>query len=118
MRLCHEFTFDAAHYLPGYKGKCALPHGHTYKLEIVVEGNIKSDGMVVDFSTIKRVVEHEVLQHLDHRQLNDMIPHPTVENIVKWIEEHLQGKLPVSSIKLWEGPGKWVEITVAKNHKK
>ena len=44
MRLCREFYFDAAHYIPHYKGKCEKLHGHTYKLEVVIESNVKKDG--------------------------------------------------------------------------
>ena len=45
-----EFTFDAAHYLPGYNGKCNRPHGHTYRLQVGIEGEPDhSTGMVIDF---------------------------------------------------------------------
>jgi 6-pyruvoyltetrahydropterin/6-carboxytetrahydropterin synthase len=111
MRLCREFYFDAAHYLPDYKGKCEKLHGHTYKLEIVIEGEIKKDGMIIDFTKIKEIVEENVLEKLDHEQLNDMFECPTAEHIINWIATQLEKKLPLSSIKLWEGQGKWVEKT-------
>jgi len=109
MRLGREFIFDAAHILPGYKGKCAQVHGHTYTLEVVVEGGVKKDGMVIDFATLQDIVETEVIKHLDHQMLNDHIENPTAEHLVEWIYQRLKGKLSVYSIKLWEGPGKWVE---------
>ena len=109
MRLCREFYFDAAHFIPHYKGKCENLHGHTYKLEIVVEDDVKKDGMVVDFVKMKQIVESEILEKLDHQELNKLVQNPTAELIVNWIGEQLKGKLPVFSIKLWEGQGKWVE---------
>jgi len=112
MRLCREFYIDAAHYLPDYDGKCENLHGHTYKLEVVVEGKIKKDGMVMDFGRIKEVVDSEVVEELDHKQLNEIIDNPTAENLVEWICKRLKGKLPLYSIKLWEGEGKWVEKVI------
>jgi 6-pyruvoyltetrahydropterin/6-carboxytetrahydropterin synthase len=110
MRLCREFYFDAAHFIPKYKGKCEQLHGHTYKLEIVIEGDVKKDGMIVDFAKMKDVVEAAVLEKLDHQALNELFENPTAEHILNWIAGQLKGKLPLSSIRLWEGQGKWVEI--------
>jgi 6-pyruvoyltetrahydropterin/6-carboxytetrahydropterin synthase len=109
MRLCREFYFDAAHFLPKYKGKCENLHGHTYKLEIVIEGGVKKDGMILDFAKMKEIVELEVIEKLDHQQLNALFEYPTAEHIINWIAEQLKGKVPLYSIKLWEGQGKWVE---------
>ncbi|MEM0466900.1 MAG: 6-carboxytetrahydropterin synthase QueD [Candidatus Thermoplasmatota archaeon] len=109
MRLCREFYFDAAHFIPNYKGKCEQPHGHTYKLEVVLEGNVQRDGMVVDFCIVKKIVESEIIEKLDHQNLNDIIDTPTAERIAEWIFSRLENKLPVYSIKLWEGSSKWVE---------
>jgi 6-pyruvoyltetrahydropterin/6-carboxytetrahydropterin synthase len=111
VRLCREFHFDAAHYLPDYRGECENLHGHTYKLEVTLEGEVGKDGMVLDFGRIKEVVEAEVLSKLDHRGLNDIVKKPTAENTVEWIWARLKGKLPLCSVKLWEGEGKWVEKT-------
>ncbi len=49
------------------------------------------------------------MDKLDHRELNKIVDNPTAENIVEWIHERLKDKLPLHSIKLWEGEGKWVE---------
>ncbi len=111
MRLCREFYFDAAHYIPNYKGKCEQLHGHTYKLEVVIDGNVKKDGMVIDFFKIKKIVDSEIIEKLDHQNLNTFIENPTAELIVEWIFNHLKDKLPLYSIKLWEGTNKWVEKT-------
>ncbi|PNX49224.1 MAG: 6-carboxytetrahydropterin synthase QueD [Thermoplasmata archaeon M11B2D] len=110
MRLCREFYFDAAHYIPKYKGKCENLHGHTYKLEVVIEGGIQEDGMVVDFVQMKEIVETAVIEKLDHQSLNERFDNPTAEHILEWISTQLKGKLPLFSLRLWEGQGKWVEI--------
>ena len=110
MRLCREFYFDAAHYIPNYKGKCEDLHGHTYKLEIVIEGDVNKNGMVVDFAKMKEIVESSVIEKLDHKALNELFQNPTAEHILEWISAQLKEKLPLSSLRLWEGQGKWVEI--------
>ncbi|MBN2251712.1 MAG: 6-carboxytetrahydropterin synthase QueD [Candidatus Altiarchaeota archaeon] len=115
MRVCREFYFDASHYLPGYKGKCEQFHGHTYRLEVSVEGPIGDDGMVLDFNELKEVVNTTVLEKLDHRNLNDLFKNPTAENIASWIFTELGKKMSVRSVKLWEGHGKWVEVTSEEN---
>ena len=53
MKLGLVTEFDAAHSLPGYQGKCANLHGHTYQVEIVVEGDVGDDGFVMDFYQLK-----------------------------------------------------------------
>jgi 6-pyruvoyltetrahydropterin/6-carboxytetrahydropterin synthase len=109
MRICREFTFDAAHYISDYKGKCERMHGHTYKLEVTIEGPIRKDGMVMDFTILKDIVEKEVLEALDHVDLNEVMENPTAENLVEWSWKRLKGKLPLYSIRIWEGEGKWAE---------
>lgn len=112
MKVCREFFFDASHYLPGYRGKCEQFHGHTYRLEVSVEGSVGKDGMVMDFNEIKKTVNAEILEALDHRNLNDLFKNPTAENVGRWTFEKLKKKMPsLYSVKLWEGHGKWVEIT-------
>ena len=112
MRLCREFYFDAAHFIPHYKGKCEKLHGHTYKLEVVVERGIQKDGMIIDFTKLKEIVDHEVIDKLDHQALNELFENPTAEHILNWIAEQLKEKIPLSSLRLWEGHGKWVEIVL------
>ncbi len=110
MMICKEFYFDAAHLLPDYNGKCAKLHGHTYKLEVVVGGGVKSDGMVMDFSIVKTVVNERVIEKLDHSDLNDQFQNPTAEAMVVWIFDEIKKGIPgLVSVKLWEGQHSWVE---------
>jgi len=103
MRISKEFTFDSAHFLKEYKGKCERLHGHTYRLRVTIEGPIKKDGLVMDFHKIKTVVATHVLEHLDHHSLNEVIDQPSAENICVWIWGRLKSKIPqLSEIRVWE----------------
>ncbi len=114
MKLGLEAEFDAAHSLPGYNGKCANLHGHTYKVEVVVEGSVEANGFVMDFYDLKKILA-EALADLDHHCLNDLIQNPTAETIAQEICRRLKQKLEATeielvSLKLWEGRNKWVMI--------
>ena len=99
---------DCAHFLPGHP-KCAPLHGHTYKIELTVEGEAKG-GMVIDFSDLKQVLR-EVLGHYDHRSLNDFLEYPSVENICELLSGKLKQRLVFPfTLRVWEGHGKWAEI--------
>jgi len=110
MRIGKEFHFDASHFLPEYKGKCEQVHGHTYTLEIEVQGEPDKDGIVMDFNELKSIVDGNIIEKLDHRNLNDLFKNPTAENIAAWIFKELEKRIPVCSVKLYEGLGKWVLI--------
>src|SRR5690349_14186768 len=78
---------DCAHFLPGHV-KCGPLHGHTYKVEVTVEGTPK-DGMIIDFGDLKRIVR-DVLMPYDHRSWNDVLDYPSVENICELLREKLK----------------------------
>ncbi len=114
MKLGLLSEFDAAHHLPGYQGKCARVHGHTYKVEIMVEGPVGDDGFVMDFYQVKKYL-NSALEEMDHRDLNDIIPNPTAELIAdrlfKRLKEDLKGTVvSLVSLKLWEGKNKWAMV--------
>jgi 6-pyruvoyltetrahydropterin/6-carboxytetrahydropterin synthase len=109
MRMGRVFYFDAAHFLPDYKGKCEQLHGHTYTLEVVLEDEKKEDGMVLDFNELKNIIQERILDRLDHSNMNEIFENPTAENIVEWIFKELDEEIPLKSVRLWEGRGKWVE---------
>lgn len=72
-----RFTFEAAHQLNHHDGPCARRHGHSYKLEVTVRGNLlqrgPKQGMVMDFADLKYLVEREVILYFDHQDLNTML---------------------------------------------
>lgn len=90
MLVTRKFTFDSAHYLTNYYGKCEKLHGHTYTVEVTLEGEVQSNGLVIDFVVLKRVVKKHVLNKLDHLLLNDVIENPSAERIVMWIWDQLK----------------------------
>lgn len=65
-----EKSFDSAHFLAGYEGKCRNIHGHRWNVEIEVKSerlveNGQLRGMCVDFSTLKEQLEQET-EFFDH----------------------------------------------------
>lgn len=107
MQIRKHFRFEAAHVLPYHLGKCARPHGHSYRLEVALRGPLQPDGpargMVEDFDTVREIVRREVIEVLDHTSLNEVIVNPTCEHIVGWIWEKLSTPLPaLEELVLWE----------------
>ena len=117
-----EFTFDSAHHLHCYEGKCKSLHGHTYKLQVIMRGKVDSRGIAIDFGDIKRITKERVIDRLDHRYLNDVLPpmNTTAENMVVWIyeeihqallDENLYPAISLDEIRLWETPTSYAAIT-------
>jgi 6-pyruvoyltetrahydropterin/6-carboxytetrahydropterin synthase len=107
VRIRKQFKFEAAHVLPHHAGKCSRLHGHSYRLDVTLEGDLQTtgpaQGMVVDFDTLSGVVKAGVIEELDHRSLNDIIENPTSENIIGWIWKRLAPELAgLSELVLWE----------------
>lgn len=67
MKITKEITFDCAHMLSNYDGKCNNLHGHTYKLQVTLEGKTsKNTYMVIDFNKLKSILDSAVMQKFDH----------------------------------------------------
>ena len=103
MKVSKEFTFDAAHNLTEYHGKCEALHGHTYRLRVTLEAPVDASGMVFDFVALKDSVDERVIRILDHSYLNDLLPQPTAENVAIWVWEQLRD-LPLCEVRVWETP--------------
>ena len=93
--------------LPHHPGKCARLHGHSYRLDVVLDGPLQqhgpATGMVEDFEVVSRVVKAAVINELDHRSLNELMDNPTAENTVVWIWDRLASELPLlTELTLWE----------------
>jgi len=134
-KVSKEFSFDMAHILDGHDGKCQNLHGHTYKLQVEVSGELvqhgAKKGMVVDFTDVKTVVKTVILDPMDHafiydttsereckiaNLLNELnsktfgIPvRTTAEEMARFIFNQLKEKLPLSAIRLWETPTSFCE---------
>lgn len=110
-------TFAAAHRLPQHQGKCQRLHGHTYALEVTVEGSPQETGpaagMIMDFAELRERVAQVVVEPLDHQLLNDLLEFvPTTEAVAAWALKRLrEAGLPVVRVRLAEGPSSYVEVT-------
>ena len=102
MLLSKDFTFDAAHNLIHYHGKCERLHGHTYRLRVTLEGQPDAEGMIMDFIELKQIVRERVLSRLDHAYLNDILPQPSAENIAVWIWNELAENVARENCRLYE----------------
>ena len=111
--------FDAAHYLPNHEGKCKNLHGHTWKVEIKVSGQMEA-GIIIDFTDLKKVINHAILEKLDHSCLNDLgeasayLSNPTAENLCLWISQQMVKPLTrystrVIRVRVWESEDSYAE---------
>ena len=103
-------------------GKCNNPnwHGHNYVLEVSVTGPVdERTGYVVDLGKLRAIVEREVLDEMDHRNMNVDVPimrgiNPTAENIVLAIWRALESRVApgrLARLKLWETENNYVEYS-------
>ena len=79
---------SAAHSLNlSYSSKCENLHGHNWVITVYCRSaELNADGMVVDFSHIKKAVKEK----LDHQNLNEVLPfNTTAENIARWVCEQV-----------------------------
>ena len=122
--------FNAAHRLNNPKwdeaknekvfGKCNNPsyHGHNYEVEVKVTGMPAADtGFVVDLKSLSEIINENVLEKFDHKNLNLDVKefadlNPTAENIVIVIYNILRGKINKDldlQVRLYETPRNYAE---------
>jgi 6-pyruvoyltetrahydropterin/6-carboxytetrahydropterin synthase len=104
-------------------GDSALPegHGHNYRCEVTVAGEIERDtGMVIDLRTLDRILETEVVSRFHHRHINAAVADfgpggliPTTETLAAFILEKVQGGLPdgvrVQRVRVREDRDLWAD---------
>lgn len=75
MTATKEFQWDMAHMLCNHEGLCQNLHGHTYKLQVTVSRfkeftnetkNASDEGMIIDFSALKKIIQGNIVGALDH----------------------------------------------------
>jgi 6-pyruvoyltetrahydropterin/6-carboxytetrahydropterin synthase len=105
--------FEAAHRLVGDFGPATRPHGHTYRMEVIVRGErLKDDGTLYDVGRLRKAVE-ELAASLHYRDLND-VPglagvNTTAEAVARYCWDRLalrlrgQG-LDSLTVRIWESP--------------
>jgi len=99
MELKKTFQFEAAHLLSRLpkSHKCRRLHGHSFKVEITVEGELDDKlGWVMDYADMSKAFK-PIWERLDHRYLNEVpgLENPTSENIAIWIWAKLKPRLPL-----------------------
>lgn len=121
-RIAKELHFCYGHRLMNHKGKCKRLHGHNARVLITVETKqLDADGMVMDFSDLKKDVSNWLDEQFDHQMLlfkeDPIVPalkssgepfrildvHPTAENLARLIFDYVKELgFPVSEVTLWE----------------
>lgn len=139
VRVTKEFNFEIAHALWNYDGDCKNIHGHSYRLFVTILGQPivneedPKTGMVIDFGDLKKLVNKEIVNKLDHSLIlnqkaydalhlenNQMFSkkyivdyQPTCENMVVDIAEKICRLLPeqlrLFSVKLYETATSYAE---------
>jgi 6-pyruvoyltetrahydropterin/6-carboxytetrahydropterin synthase len=130
LRVCRREPFDAAHQLCDPRlsaeenralyGKCVNLHGHRYQLEVIVAGDMDdASGYVVDLKQLADVIKAEIIQHVDHHNLNTDVAWlegriPTAENLAMVFFERLRPRITrgtLQSVRVWETEKNWAECT-------
>lgn len=122
LRISKLFTLEMGHALLGHDGQCKNIHGHSYKLFVVIQGTPLNapghpkDGMVMDFSDLKKIVQDRIISTFDHALvLNAATPEelkntlsmhyeklvclpfqPTCENLLLHFVDQIEACLPKS----------------------
>lgn len=150
LTITRKLEFDAGHRIPDHHSQCRNLHGHRYVLHITLEGDplVKEgdsgNGMILDFSEVKKLAEAHLVSRWDHaflvyekdrpvREFLGSLPGhktvvldrvPTVENmtqvafdILKEVYEGFYGKaLVLKSVRIYETPNCWAEVTADSVH--
>ncbi len=145
IRVTKEFAFEMAHALWNYDGPCRNVHGHSYRLFVTLSGipvnnpQNPKNGMVIDFTDLKNIVQKEIVSIFDHsvvvsnqfdNQKTEMFKamfgntvlvdyQPTCENLVSdfavRITKYLPDKVNLHSLKLYETATSFAEWYASDN---
>lgn len=145
MQITTRLEFDAGHRIPDHKSQCRNLHGHRYAIEITLSGDIiqqehaSENGMVMDFSDVKKIARETVVDVWDHAFivyqhdhvlldfLNTLPNHktvifptiPTAENMASEAFKLLKAQykdvygnhLTLERVRLYETPNSWTDAT-------
>lgn len=151
VRISREFTWDMAHMLANHEGLCRNVHGHTYRMQVQIvradSGLIKEDessaseGMVIDFTDLKDIVNKIIINEFDHsfvywinstdplelelaellkkhgRKVVGVEYRPTVEEMAEHFYKKLDSEfnkinIIVVDLKIWETPTSFAEVSL------
>ncbi|MDX1914451.1 MAG: 6-carboxytetrahydropterin synthase QueD [Methylophilus sp.] len=143
MEITTRLEFDAGHRIPDHKSQCRNLHGHRYAIEITLSGEIihqdhsSENGMIMDFSDVKKIARESVVDLWDHaflvyvndtpvvHFLNSLPNHktvifptiPTAENMASEAFKILKAQykdtygnhLKLERVRLYETPNSWTD---------
>jgi 6-pyruvoyltetrahydropterin/6-carboxytetrahydropterin synthase len=114
-------SYDSAHFLRNYHGKCENLHGHHYVVEAgLAFEDVGEGGMAFDFTDAKRHLR-AIANELDHQNINDLEPfttlEPSAENQARWIYQELRRRLDdvgenLAYVRVWETPNQWAQYSL------
>jgi 6-pyruvoyltetrahydropterin/6-carboxytetrahydropterin synthase len=114
-------SYDSAHFLRNYHGKCENLHGHHYVVEAgLAFDDVGEGGMAFDFTDAKRHLR-AIANELDHQNINDLEPfttlEPSAENQARWIFQELRRRLDgvgenLVYVRVWETPNQWAQYSL------
>ncbi len=143
IKITKSIEWEMGHRIPNHDSKCRNPHGHHYKLDLSLSGPIdsnegsSSEGMVIDFGEINKILFATIHNYLDHGFMiydHDEVMcsffknHdsenfkvifvsfiPTVENISQWCYDQIVQLIPhninIENIRVYETPNSWADFT-------
>lgn len=145
MQITRRLEFDAGHRIPNHASQCRHLHGHRYAIEITLSGDIiategiSEQGMVMDYSEVKRIAKEELVDAWDHAFLvyrndrevldflNSLADHktvvldvpPTAENLAMLAFRQLDSAyrdtygnhLRLERVRIYETPNNWADFT-------
>ncbi len=149
MLISSKLEFDAGHRIPSHNSHCRHLHGHRYAIEITLSGNIITDegianqGMIMDYSEVKRIAKDTLINKWDHaflvysgdiqvlKFLQSIKDHktvildkpPTAENLAliafdildhAYIDNY-ENNLRLEKIRLYETPNCWADAIRKEN---
>jgi len=90
--------------------------GHNYELRVMVKGTPNEKGVIVDTRNIEKIVNQEIIAKLDKKNLNEIIPNPTMERISMWIWKRLQPSIrELYEVRVWENRKKGTSVIYREN---
>lgn len=102
VKVARLYRFRASHSLPGVAGY-DQPHEHDYTVEVVAEGSLDKDGMVIDTQLMDDLME-PLCHSLEDSDLNDFASPSTVENLADAFAAHAPD---ADQITVWEDDDRW-----------